>query len=44
MVLINCDCGNDTFNINWWPPNNAEAICTECEYSVELGAESKLEA
>jgi len=29
-MLVPCDCGNDTFKINFWPPNNAEAICTSC--------------
>lgn len=34
---IKCDCGNNTFKINWWPPMNAEAICTECGEKHGIG-------
>lgn len=44
MVYINCDCGSDTFHINFKPPLRAEAVCTECEYTVEIGGDNQADA
>lgn len=38
-MRIKCDCGNDTFHINFKPPFNIEAECTKCSKAQPIGGE-----
>lgn len=37
MVHIKCDCGSTTYHLNFKPPLRADAVCTECGNTVEIG-------
>lgn len=48
MVHITCDggdeqddCGSTEFHINFIPPLRAEAVCTECGYTTEIGGDNR---
>lgn len=48
MVYIKCDggdeadeCGSTTFHLNFKPPLRADAVCTECGASTEIGADNR---
>jgi hypothetical protein len=50
MVHITCDggqlqadCGSTTFHLNFKPPLRADAVCTECGYTVEIGKEAVID-
>jgi len=36
-MLIDCDCGDDTFKLNFIPPTGVEAICAECGETQPIG-------
>lgn len=36
-MRVTCDCGNDTFHINFEPPLRGFAECTECGKEQEIG-------
>lgn len=51
MALIECDggdeadeCGSTTFRLNFKPPLRAEAICTECGNTTEIGGDAQARA
>ena len=43
-MRVTCDCGNETFYINFVPPLRGVAECTECGEEREIGADTKATA
>lgn len=42
MVYIPCDCGANTFHLNFIPPLRAEAVCAECDETTEIGGADRV--